>query len=116
MLETHMKIILVKSFHSLVFVIESICILYILYSGLFNVRSPLLIIAIILVVAEIIVFVASRERCPLTKLAISLGDKTGDDYITDILFPEWLKPLVSPVCGTLALIGLLMVGLRLLLG
>ena len=46
---------------------------------------------------------------------VKLGDKTGDDYIADYLFPEWFKPLVSPVCGSLAVIGLLIVGLRLLI-
>ncbi len=111
-----MVIFLIKLFHSLVFIVESVAILYILYSGLFNVRGPALVIAVGLVVAEIVVFVANGQRCPLTKVAQRLGDKTGDDYIADILFPEWLKPYVSRLCGSLALIGFLIVGLRLLMG
>ena len=111
-----MKLFLIKAFHSLVFIVESIAILYILYSGLFNVRNSLLVISIVLVVAEIIVFLANQQRCPLTKLALRLGDKTGDDYIADFLFPNWFKPYVSLLCGSLAVIGLLIVGWRLLLG
>jgi hypothetical protein len=54
------------------------------------------------------------QRCPLTKLALRMGDPTGDDYIADFLFPQWFKPYVSPACGTLALIGFIILGLRLL--
>lgn len=111
-----MVLFLIKSFHSLIFIVESIAILYILYSGLFNVRGPGLVIAILLVVAEIIVFVANGQRCPLTKVAKGLGDQTGDDYIADLLFPEWIKPYVSRLCGSLAFIGFFIVGLRLLMG
>jgi hypothetical protein len=113
--ETDMTLFLIKSFHSFVFIVETVAILFILYSGLFNVGGPWLVVAIILVVAEIIIFVGTGLRCPLTNLAKKLGDKTGDDYIADILFPEWFKPLVSPVCGSLAFIGLIIVGLRLVI-
>src|SRR5579863_4838741 len=115
-LDTQTILFLIKSFHSVVFIVESIAIFYILYSGLFNVRDFWLVVATSLVLGEIVIFVANGERCPLTKLAKRLGDKTGDDYIADILFPERLKPLVSPICGSLAFIGLLIVGLRLLIG
>lgn len=110
-------LVVIKSFHSLVFIVESIAILYLLYSGLFDVHDNdnWLVVALVLVVAEIIVFVANGQRCPLTKLAKSLGDPTGDDYIADVLFPEWLKPLVSIFCGILAFVGMFIVGLRLLL-
>jgi hypothetical protein len=109
-----MQLFLIKSFHSLIFVVESIAIFYILYSGIFNIGGTLLVIAVVLVVAEIVVFVANGQRCPLTKLALRMGDPTGDDYIADFLFPQWFKPYVSPACGTLALIGFIILGLRLL--
>lgn len=111
-----MTLFWIKSFHSLIFIVESFAILFILYSGLFNVGGPWLAVAIILVLAEIVVFVANRQRCPLTKLALKLGDNTGDDYIADFLFPEWIKPFVSSICGALAFIGFFIVGLRLLIG
>lgn len=110
-----MALFWIKSFHSLIFIIESLAILFILYSGLFNVGGPWLVVAVVLVLAEILVFVANRQRCPLTKLALRLGDKTGDDYIADFLFPEWIKPYVSSICGLLAFTGFFIVGVRLLM-
>jgi hypothetical protein len=107
---------LIKLIHSVVFIVESVAILYIVYSGLFNVHSPWLVVAIVLVLAEIIVYVGNGTHCPLTKLARSMGDKTGDDFIADIFLPKWFAPLIPPICGTLAVFGLVAVGLRLLTG
>jgi len=101
---------------SMIFVVESVAILYILYSGVFNMRGSLLAISVIIVLAEIIVFVANDIRCPLTKLARRLGDKTGNNFVADLFLPECVARLISFVCGRLALIDLLIVGARLLIG
>lgn len=106
----------IKLLHTLVFIVESAAILYILYSGLFNVRGTGLVIAVILVMAEIIVYVGNGTRCPLTKVARQLGDATGNDFIADIFLPERFARLIPMVCGGLAVIGLLIVGLRLVMG
>ncbi len=106
----------IKLLHSIIFVVESGAILYILYSGLFNVRGPWLAVAIVLVLAEMIVYVGSGTRCPLTKLARRLGDKTGDDFIADIFLPDGFARRIPLICGTLAVVGMLVVGLRLLIG
>lgn len=106
----------IKLLHTLVFLVESAAILFIVYSGLFNVRGTGLLIAVILVLTEIVVFVANGTRCPLTKLARRLGDTTGNDFIADIFLPERFARLIPLVCGSLAVIGLLLVGLRLLMG
>jgi len=106
----------IKLLHTLVFLVESAAILYILYSGVFNVRSPGLAIAVFLVLAEIVIFVANVTRCPLTNLAKRLGDRTGDDFIADMFIPERYTRRIPQVCGGLALIGFLLVILRLLIG
>jgi hypothetical protein len=106
----------IKFIHSVVFIVESVAILYILYCGIFDIRSPWLVVAVVLVLAEIVIYVANGTRCPLTKLARRLGDKTGDDFIADIFLPRWFAPLIPPICGTLAVIGLLAMGWRLLTG
>jgi hypothetical protein len=104
----------IKLFHTLVFLVMSAAILYIVYSGLFNVGGTVLVIAVLVVLVEIVVFAANGFRCPLTKLAQRLGDRTGDDFIADIFLPEGFARLIPRVCGGLALIGFLLVGLRLL--
>ena len=106
----------IKLLHTAVFLVESVAILYILYSGLFNVRGTGLVIAVILVLAELVVFVANGTRCPLTKLARDLGDKTGNDFVADIFLPERFARLIPFVCGGLAGVGLVLVGVRLLMG
>ncbi len=102
----------IKFVHSIVFVVESSAILYILYCALFDVQSPLLGVAIGLVLAEIGVYLANGARCPLTKLARRLGDRTGNDFIADIFLPQRAARLIPAVCGTLAVAGLLVLGLR----
>jgi len=109
------KLFLVKFFHTLVFLVESAAILYILYSGLFDVREPWLVVAIGLVAVESAVFVFSGLRCPLTGLARRMGDATGNDYLADIFLPAWFAPLIPRICGGLMVVGLILVGLRLLL-
>jgi hypothetical protein len=104
----------IKLLHTLIFLIESAAILYILYSGIFNVRGTGLAIAVILVLAEVIVFVASGLRCPLTNVAQQLGDKTGNDLVADLFLPKRFARLIPFMCGGLAGVGLLLVGIRLL--
>ena len=111
-----MALFWIKFAHTIVFLVESTAILYILYSGLFNVRSSWLVVAIVLVLAEVVVFVGNGTRCPLTKLARQLGDQTGNDYIADIFLPEWFAPLIPRICGGLAALGFVAVGIRLLTG
>ena len=106
----------IKLFHTVIFVVESVAILFILYSGLFNVRGPALVIAVVLVLAEVAVFVANGAHCPLTNLARQLGDKTGNDFVADMFLPERYARAIPFVCGGLAFIGLLIVGVRLLIG
>lgn len=106
----------IKLVHTIVFVVESAAILYILYSGLFDMHTPGLVIAVIVVLAEVVVYLANGTRCPLTKLAQRLGDRTGNDFVADIFLPERFARLIPLVCGGLALMGLLIVGARLLIG
>lgn len=100
--------------HTVVFIVESAAILFILYSGLFNVRGPAVVVAITVVLAEVIVFVANGTRCPLTRMTQRLGDKTGNDFVGDF-FPERYSRYIPLVCGGLALFGVLLVLVRLLI-
>ena len=102
----------IKLAHSIVFLVESAAIMYILGCGLFGRRGRWLKLAYGLVGAEVAVFVGNGRRCPLTKVAQALGDPTGDDLIADIFLPNWFIPLVTPVCGGLAAVGSLLVLLR----
>lgn len=106
----------IKSFHTLVFLVQSAAILYILYSGVTNTGGTGLTIAIVLVLAEIIVFTANGLRCPLTKIARDLGDQTGNDFVADIFLPQRFARSIPFVCGGLAAVGFLLVAIRVLVG
>lgn len=111
-----MALFAIKAFHTVVFLVESASILYIVYSGLTGRRDSWLAVAIVLVLIESAVYILNGTRCPLTKLARQMGDRTGDDFIADIFLPEWFTPYIPRICGALAMGGLLLVGARLLLG
>ena len=106
----------IKLFHTLVFLVESAAILYILYSGITNTGGTGLTIAILLVVAEIGVFTANGMHCPLTKIARDLGDQTGNDFVADMFLPQRFARAIPFVCGGLAIVGLLIVVVRVLTG
>lgn len=106
----------IKFLHTAVFLGQSAAILYILYSGISAVGGPVLTVAVLAVLAEIIVFTANGMRCPLTKVARDLGDVSGNDFIADIFLPQRFARAIPFVCGGLAIVGLLLVGVRILFG
>ena len=106
----------IKFFHTLVFLVESVAILYILYCGITNTGGTGLIIAIVLVLAEVVVFTVNGMHCPLSQIARDLGDQTGNDFVADIFLPQQFARAIPFVCGGLATIGLLIVAVRVLTG
>lgn len=106
----------IKLLHTLVFLVESAAILYIVYSGVFNVGGTALVIAVVLVLAEVIVYLGNGAHCPLSVVARRLGDATGNDLLADMFLPSRFTRLIPLGCGGLAFAGLLLVGLRVLIG
>lgn len=109
------KLAAIKSVHTLIFFVESAAILYILYCGLIGRFDAACAIAIVLVLLETAIFLGSGARCPLTRWAKQLGDPTGNDFVADIFLPPWAARLIPPVCGSLALVGMLLIVLRVVL-
>jgi hypothetical protein len=107
-------VFLIKSIHTLIFLLMSAAILYILYSGLTRTYTPLLTVALALVILEVIVYGLNRFRCPLTKWAQHYGDPTGNDLIADLFLPPSLARLIPLVCGGLFALSLLLLLFNLL--
>jgi hypothetical protein len=100
------QIMAIKVLHSAILLGMSTAVLYVLYCGLTGRHDAALWIAIGLVSLESAVFLFNRSRCPLTTLAIELGDTTGNDFLSDRLLPKaWIRYTV-PVCGGLYGLGL----------
>jgi hypothetical protein len=102
----------VKLVHTLIFVVLSGCVLYILVSGAFNRITPWTWIAVAAIVIEGLVLAASGGRCPLTAVAERLG--ASDGSVADIFLPRWFADRIFPICGTLYLISCVVVVVRLM--
>jgi hypothetical protein len=100
----------VKLVHTLIFVVLSACVLYVVASGAFDRITPWTWAAIAAIVVEGLVLAASGGRCPLTALAERLG--AADGQVSDIFLPSWAAARIFPICGTLFAIGCAMIAAR----
>ncbi len=102
----------IKLVHTLVFWLLSFCVLYVLYSGVTGRVGPWTWVAAGLLLVESLVLAAFGGVCPLTILAERQGAARGS--VTDIFLPKRVADQIFPVCGTLYVVGLLLVLGRLL--
>jgi hypothetical protein len=101
-----MAIFLIKFVHTLVFFFMSACIAYVYYGGITRTYDWRLVVALAAVLLEGVVFLLSGRRCPLTRLAITYGDETGDDFIADIFLPQWCVIYTVPVSSVILFAGI----------
>ena len=85
---------------------------YVLYCGLADDINWYTWIAIGLVVAEALVLLVFSGRCPLTILARNYSDSDRDNF--DIFLPNWLARYNKVIFSTVYVVGLIVVGYRLL--
>ena len=102
----------VKLFHTAIFVVLSGCVLYVLFSGASNRITTGTWIAIAAILVEGGVLVTFGWKCPLTLVAERLGARDGS--VSDIFLPKWFADRIFPICGTLFLVGCVLVAIRLL--
>jgi hypothetical protein len=106
-------ILQIKVAHTVIFWVLSLCVLYVLYSGLADRITVWTWVAVGLLLVESIVLIASGWTCPLTILAEHQGAKRGS--VADIFLPKWFADRIFPICGTAYAIGLILLAARLLL-
>jgi hypothetical protein len=107
-----LTILHVKLVHTLIFVVLSACVLYILVSGALDRITAWTWVAVAAIVIEGLVLAATRGKCPLTILAERLG--AADGGVADIFLPRWFADRLFPICGTLYLIGCAVIAIRLM--
>ena len=105
----------IKTLHTLIFLVMSAAILYVLYSGLTRTYDGWLIVALVAVILECVVFLANNRRCPLTKWARDYGDAFGNDWIADIFLPAWFAPKIPLLCGGLFVVSVIVLVVNFLL-
>ena len=106
------SILQIKIVHSVVFWVLSACVLYALYSGIFDRITTLTWVAVAGGLIEGVVLVAGGWKCPLAKMAENLGAERGS--VTDIFLPRWFAMRIFSVCGTLFTIACIILVMRLL--
>lgn len=87
-------------------------IFYVLYCGLADDLNRYTWMAIGLVIAEGLVLLMFRGRCPLTIIARNYSDSDKDNF--DIFLPNWLARYNKRLFTTVYVVGLIAVGYRLL--
>jgi hypothetical protein len=107
-----LKVVHIKAIHTAIFVVLSCGVTYVLVSGATNRITRWTWIAVVAIVVEGLVLVASGGRCPLTTVAERLGANHGS--VSDIFLPRWFADRIFPICTTLFLIGCALLAARLL--
>lgn len=103
----------IKIIHSVIWLIMASAVLYILYCGITGNLGILLYITIGIIFFETIVLLINRWACPLTIIAKKIKPdwKDGDD----IFLPKWIAINNKMIFGTLFIVGIVLVVIRLLI-
>lgn len=100
------KLSIVKFIHRTVFILMSLSVIYILFSGITRSHHWTLLIAIGAVFIEGIILIFNHWQCPLTSLARKYGGQNGN--VTDMFCPAWFVPHVFKTCAVLFFIGIVL--------
>ena len=103
---------LIRTFHTTIYLILAVSVVFLLVAALLGYFGPLLLVALLLISIEVIVFVASGMKCPLTDLAKKYGAEKG--YAFDTFLPEALTKYTFRFFGLLLVIGLILLALRMI--
>lgn len=106
-------LVFIKALHSVVFIGVSTAILYVWYAIFTGAAGGVLLLAVGVILLETSIYLGSGSKCPLTSLAQRYGDSSGgNDYVADIFLPDGAARRIPQVCGTLAVLGLLVLAAR----
>jgi hypothetical protein len=101
---------LVRTAHTVVYVVMVAAILVLLYAGVTGYDGALLWASLGLVGVESAVFAGNGLKCPLTALAVRYGAETGVAF--DTFLPESVTRHTFRFFGSLMAIGLLLLAVR----
>ena len=96
----------IKLVHTLIFILASICIIYIVYCGIAGKINRYLWAAIGTIFAIGIVHAANGFECPLATLVYQLA---GRRDVTDIFLPDWIARNIMPVSTVIFVVGVLLI-------
>lgn len=100
----------IRAVHTAIYLVNAAAILLIDYAGVTGRAGPWLTVALVLAAIEVVVFVGSGMKCPLTALAVRYGAEHG--AIFDTFLPERLTRNTLRIFGPLLAVGLALLGAR----
>ena len=107
----HTRLLLIKTVHTLIWGFFVAAIGYVFYSGAANRITAYTWLASGLVVGEGLVLLVFKNRCPLTLMARKYSASEADNF--DIFLPNWLARYNKQIFTAIYLLGMLLVGYRL---
>jgi hypothetical protein len=106
------ELVFLKLIHTVIWLFFVAVIFYILYCGLADDITGYTEIAIGLVILEGLTLLLFSGHCPITLIARKYSDSDNDNF--DIFLPEWLARYNKQIFTTLYIIGVILVGYRML--
>ncbi len=106
------RLLMIKTTHTLIWWIFVGAIGYVFYSGAADAITGYTWLASGLVVGEGLVLVLFKNHCPLTLVARKYSASQADNF--DIFLPNWLARYNKQIFTTIYLIGMLLIGCRML--
>ena len=106
------RLLLIKTVHTLIWGFFVTAIGYVFYSGAADRITAYTWLASGLVIGEGLVLLVFKNQCPLTLLARRYSASTAANF--DIFLPNWLARYNKQIFTSIYLVGILLVGYRLL--
>ena len=103
-----MRLTLVRGVHTAIYVVMACSVFAVFYAALVGARGQWLFVALALVAIEVVIFVASGMKCPLTAIAAKYGATHG----ADTFLPERITRHTLKFFGPLIGISLLLITAR----
>lgn len=101
----------VKLLHTVIWAVMAASTVYIFYCGLVGRLTWLMWAALILMLGESVVIWLNKWICPLTPIAARYTENREPNF--DIYLPRWLAKYNKQIFGTILVLGLVLVGWRL---
>jgi hypothetical protein len=111
-MSTALKLVSIKLVHTAIWAVFVTAIGYVIYCGLANDIAQYTWIAAGVVILEGLVLLIFGGRCPLTLIARNYSDSNQENV--DIFLPNWLARYNKLIFTSLYVVGLILVGYRLL--
>ena len=92
--------------HTLIFLIASSCIVYVVYCGIVGTTNRTLFVSLGFVFAIGVIYAINGFECPLATIVHQLA---GRRDVPDIFFPDWFANKIMTVSTAIYIVGVLLV-------